>query len=90
MVEEPSEAETKRAIADAGPGATDREVAGDPLSERPANGPPTVGPANGTSTEPPIGATEPTLKPGQTALPKERSTAKVALIMLSLCVGTKI
>lgn len=85
-MEESSQAEKLEAVADAGPGATDKAAAGDPLSEQPANGPPQDGIANGTTTGPPTNAAQGGLKPGQTAVPKERSTLQIALIMFSLCV----
>ena len=89
-MEEPSQAEKLEAGADAGPGTTDKPDAGDPLSEKPANGPPPDGPANGTSTGPSKNATDLGLKPGQTAVQKERSAFQVALIMFSLCVWIQV
>lgn len=76
-LEQPSQAEKLQAVADAGPGATDGAVAGDPLSEKPANG---------TTMEPTKEVNGTALKPGQTAVPKERSAVQVGLIMFSLCV----
>ena len=87
-MEEPSTAEKESAVADAGLGATSTNHAtfADAPLEKPANGAPTNGPANGTSTEGSTNDAVPEVKPVQTEAPKQRSTAKIALIMLSLCV----
>ena len=73
--------------AEAGLGGTDREnAAAASLTDKPANGAPANGPADGTSTEKASNDAELELKPTQSSGTKERSTAKIALIMLSLCV----
>ncbi len=81
--QEPSQAERLEAVAEAtvaGPGATDKEVAGDPLSEKPANS------SSSNSSEAAAeqnGAKEAQAKPE----PPRRSAGKIALIMGSLCVS---
>lgn len=85
-VEEPSQAERLEAVADAtvaGPGATDKAVAGDPLSERPANG------ASSTSSDPAVEQNE-VEKPSVMYQAPQRSKGKVALIMGSLMVSKAV
>ena len=77
---EPSQAERLGAVADAtvaGPGATDKAVAGDPLSEKPASEPGSDASAEQTGAE----------KASANPEAPQRSAGKVALIMISLCVS---
>lgn len=81
-VDQPSQAERLEAVADAttaGPGATDAAVAGDPLTEKSANG------ASSTSSDPPTEQNS-DKKPPEIHQTPGRSKGKVALIMGSLMV----
>ncbi|KAL9130515.1 MAG: hypothetical protein Q9217_001335 [Psora testacea] len=80
--EEPSQAERLEAVADAGPGASDKnDVPGDPLSERPANGI-VNGVHTGPSTPSDLAASPDPEKGNEEP---QRSALKTALIMSSLC-----
>ena len=78
--EEPSQAERLEAVADAGPGADDKEITGDPLSEKPTYGGSTT--ASSDVVEEAKAEEKPAAAPGA----PERSSGKIALIMGSLCV----
>ena len=79
---EPAQAERLEAVADAtvaGPGATDKSIVGDPLSEKHEDSPSSSDPELGK----PGGAQHPPEKPEA----PQRSKMKIFLIMFSLCVG---
>ena len=77
---DPSQAERLEAVVEAGPGATDKALAGDPLSEKPAH-------------ESSSDASEAALEQNEVEKAKtmpeapQRSAGKIALIMGSLCVS---
>ena len=84
--DEPPQAERLETVADAtvaGPGATDKAVAGDPFSEKPASKP-----SSESSNE--IAKQNGTEKAFAKPETPQRSAGKVALIMISLCVSTSI
>jgi len=86
-VEEPSQAEKLTDIADAGPGASDKNGT-DELSEKPLNGT-ANGDPNGASTDASLeSGAGPSPKAEETPTQPERSALKVGLIMGSICVRT--
>lgn len=81
--EEPSQAERLEAVADAtvaGPGATDKTVAGDPFSHKPAD----VISSNSSDAATEQNEAEKAQTEPETP---QRSASKIALIMGSLCVS---
>ena len=80
---EPSQAERLEAVAEAtvaGPGATDKTVAGDPFSEKPAN-------RSSSDSSEAVAKEDGGEKAQEKPEAPQRSAGQIALIMASLCVS---